>query len=199
MTTQDVTHATTPSELSQPSQLFQTSRIGPGWFTVHTEPNRERWARDNLQREGFEIFLPLAERTLRHGRRQWIERRPIVAGFVWARFDPADKLWGPILHTPGVIGLLRVCGGALLRLSDTEVAWVRALDRPLDGVPKKLVHKYEPDTLVRVIEGVLAPLAPTGRISDRGHDRDGEPWYEVEGLIMFGRPLRPVRFYRKGA
>ena len=62
------------------------------WYCVHTRPRAEAQAREHLQRQGFEVFLPRLRRSvLRGGRRQAVtgvsssgsvrpRKRPVCSG-----------------------------------------------------------------------------------------------------------------------
>ncbi|NIN33844.1 MAG: transcription/translation regulatory transformer protein RfaH, partial [Gammaproteobacteria bacterium] len=39
------------------------------WYLIHTKPRQEKLAEENLERQGYEIYLPMAEiRRKRRGR-----------------------------------------------------------------------------------------------------------------------------------
>lgn len=76
------------------------------WYVVHTQPRAEETAARNLDRQGFEAFLPLYRRQIRHARRRLEVRRPLFPGYLFVRFDPATCRWRSINGTVGVRYLL---------------------------------------------------------------------------------------------
>lgn len=76
------------------------------WYVVATKPNGERSAEANLSNQGYEIFLPVIEKTRRHARRTDIVRRPLFPGYLFVQFDPSTTAWRAINGTIGVRHLL---------------------------------------------------------------------------------------------
>lgn len=176
------THVRGLSELSLPSKPSIKSK--QGWFSVRTKPSREQFARDQIQRAGFEVFLPVYEREMRHARRKWTERRAVVAGYVFAQLDLNEPYWGAIERLPGVIGLLRI-GPKPVRLTDSDVKWARSLEQLHNGlIPAKRIVRFKPGEFVRAIEGLM--LGYSGEVK-KIEKIEREPVIVVE-MLMLGRP-----------
>ena len=76
------------------------------WFVVATKPNSEKTAELNLRQQGFDVFLPLIEKTRRHARRVDKVLRPIFPSYLFVRFDANIMPWHSINGTIGVRHLL---------------------------------------------------------------------------------------------
>jgi transcriptional antiterminator RfaH len=76
------------------------------WFVVATKPNREKTAEANLQRQGFEAFLPLIEKNRSHARRVDKVLRPFFPGYLFVRFNSNITPWRSINSTIGVRHIL---------------------------------------------------------------------------------------------
>ena len=76
------------------------------WHLLQFKPNSHRLAVRNLQRQGFETFLPLQEITRHKGSRFTIDLRPLFPGymFVGAELDAAP--WRAVNSTIGVTRLV---------------------------------------------------------------------------------------------
>lgn len=72
------------------------------WYAANTISNRETTALVNLERQGFEAFLPLYQGTVRHARRLVSRRAPLFPGYVFVRLDPSRDRWRSINGTIGV-------------------------------------------------------------------------------------------------
>ncbi|HID55290.1 TPA: hypothetical protein EYP37_02085 [Candidatus Poribacteria bacterium] len=69
------------------------------WFVVYTKPRKERWAEDNINRIGFETFLPRYERG-------GVEK-PLFPRYLFVRFDPdSDPSWPSIRYARGVVRIV---------------------------------------------------------------------------------------------
>lgn len=76
------------------------------WYIVHTQPNGEERARSNLERQGFEVYLPKYLKHRRHARRVEHVRRPLFPRYLFVRFDPERAQWRSINGTFGVAYLV---------------------------------------------------------------------------------------------
>lgn len=83
-------------------ELSAGGRTAARWYAAHTIANREATALVNLERQGFDAFLPLYRRTVRHARRLVSRRAPLFPGYVFVRLDPDRDRWRSINGTIGV-------------------------------------------------------------------------------------------------
>lgn len=77
------------------------------WYAVYTKPQGEAKALENLQRQGYQAYLPRYRAEVRHARRRQTVLRPIFPRYLFAGFDAAATRWRPILSTVGVCDLVR--------------------------------------------------------------------------------------------
>ncbi len=92
------------------------------WYAVQTQPSRERFAEENLRRQGYDTYLPQVRRTVRHARRQRDVLRPLFPRYLFVTLDVAVGGWRSVQGTFGVRSL------------------VMEGDRPL-AVPRGLVER----------------------------------------------------------
>jgi len=83
------------------------------WYSIQTRYRFERKVTAQLQRKGLQTFLPLLEELHR-----WSDRRqpvyiPLFSGYTFARFDLSAGLRIELLHTEGIIGLIKFRGVAI--------------------------------------------------------------------------------------
>jgi transcription antitermination factor NusG len=74
------------------------------WYAVRVRSQHEDMVARHLRVRGLEAFLPLYR-----GKQRWSDRFkeidfPLFPGYVFCRFDPADRL--PVLTVPGVVHLV---------------------------------------------------------------------------------------------
>lgn len=78
------------------------------WHVVHTKPRQEKCALQNLERQGYECFLPLCPiEKLRAGTLA-IDNEPLFPRYLFVRLGLglSDKSWAPIRSTKGVSRLV---------------------------------------------------------------------------------------------
>ena len=76
------------------------------WFILQFKPNAHHQAAKNLNRQGFEIFLPLHDTTSRKLSRFVNTSKPLFPGYMFIRFDRAESEWHKINNTYGVSRLI---------------------------------------------------------------------------------------------
>jgi transcription antitermination factor NusG len=131
------------------------------WYAVWTRSRHEQVVRDQIQRKGFEVFLPTITRWSR-----WKDRKkkidwPLFPGYCFARFEARERL--PILTCTGVVSIVSF---------DGEPAPVP--DQDIDGIRRLVTSElqYDPCPLVRegmVVEVTHGPLkGVVGRLVRKG-------------------------------
>ena len=76
------------------------------WFILQFKSNSHHLAAKNLNRQGFETFLPLHETTSRRLSRFINTSKPLFPGYMFIRFDRAESEWHKINNTYGVSRLI---------------------------------------------------------------------------------------------
>lgn len=137
------------------------------WFAVQTRPHQEARAVENLQRQGFDVYLPKI--TMRKRRRdKWVSvGEALFPGYLFIHADPASNNLGVIRSTLGVRGLV-VFGHYLKPVPDEVVNFLRAREDPELGSLKADEVSYQPGDLVEVLDGPFAGLTAVYQMDKPG-------------------------------
>jgi transcription antitermination factor NusG len=78
--------------------------VNAPWYAIWTRSRHEQVVRDQIEKKGFEAFLPTVARWSR-----WKDRKkkidwPLFPGYCFARFNPDERL--PILTCSGVVSIV---------------------------------------------------------------------------------------------
>ena len=76
------------------------------WFILQFKSNSHHLAAKNLNRQGFETFLPLHNTTSRRLSRFINTSKPLFPGYMFIKFDRAESEWHKINSTYGVSRLI---------------------------------------------------------------------------------------------
>ena len=76
------------------------------WYLVQFKPNSHRLAEKNLNRQGFETFLPMQEISRRKASRFVADLRPLFPGYMFVNVDEEVAPWRRINGTLGVSKLV---------------------------------------------------------------------------------------------
>lgn len=139
------------------------------WYAVQSKPRQEAVAVEQLQRQGYETYLPQI-RLKKRRRNQWVDvTEPLFLRYLFVHVDADEQSLAPVRSTVGVAGL--VCFGQLLRpvpasvidyLSSAEDAQLGRLDES--------DYPHQPGDEVEVLEGPFAGLSGLFQMTD-GKDR----------------------------
>ena len=128
------------------------------WFILKFKSNSHRLAAKNLNRQGFETFLPLQDTTSR-GTSQFINTsKPLFPGYMFIKFDRADSKWHKINSTYGVSYLITF--NSILKSIPT--IFVDHLMKRYDTSGKLIpIRKLEKGDHVTILEGPFANFIAT--------------------------------------
>ncbi len=76
------------------------------WFLVQLKAGGHERARSNLERQGFESFMPLRNVTRRRAGKLYAAERPLFPGYLFVRLDPTGRSWRSVNATWGVARLV---------------------------------------------------------------------------------------------
>jgi transcriptional antiterminator RfaH len=129
---------------------------------VNTQARKERIAADNLRRQGYEVFLPVLSKTVRHARSVRLAFEAYFPGYLFVRFDLASQRWRPIESSVGVLRLIKAGN----RPTPAPVGLVETLIERSgpDGLLRLEPEGLQPGQVVRITTG---PFADSLAIVDR--------------------------------
>lgn len=76
------------------------------WYVVHTQPQKEDFAMDNLRNQGYEVYLPTIEKIRKHARKTEVVKYPLFPRYAFVALDITTQSWRSINGTRGVVGVL---------------------------------------------------------------------------------------------
>jgi transcriptional antiterminator RfaH len=115
-----------PSPPSAPSTLTVITSPTTAWYLVHTKPRQEDVALTNLERQGYECYLPQMRIERVRRRKAEVATEPMFPRYLFIRLDSSDqgKSWSPIRSTLGVSQLVHF-GARAAKVDDALVDLLR--------------------------------------------------------------------------
>lgn len=141
------------------------------WFAVQVKTGREREAKENLERQGVEVYLPTTLQRISHARKVSWQERAFLPGYVFVNLAPEQRRWTSIRSTRGVVAPVHF-GGHYPILSDDLIALFRCREDENGHILLKSTPKapFAKGQRVRVISGPMADLEGLFQCM-RGEDR----------------------------
>jgi transcriptional antiterminator RfaH len=139
---------------------------GKQWYVVYAKPRQETVAKKNLERQGYETYLPLVSQARRRNGRRVSVVGPMFPRYLFIHLDNRSDNWAPIRSTRGVISLVRF-GQAAAKVPDALVSALHGREDER-GVQIMPVEEYRAGSRVRITDGSFSGyqgvfLAKTGR------------------------------------
>lgn len=128
---------------------------GKRWFAAASLPNREAFAFEQLERQGFETFFPKRIRTVRHARKSMDRVVSYFPGYLFVALDLHVDRWRSVNGTYGVRSLIMEGERPL----PVPTGIVESLQQFTDerGFLKRVEH-LKPGDRVKVLNGHMADM-----------------------------------------
>lgn len=123
------------------------------WFLVYAKPRQEETAKQNLERQGYSVYLPRAVQNRRRAGRRVTVVGPLFPRYLFVRFNVQSDNWAPIRSTIGVAALVRF-GSAPARVPDALIDLLRS-NETASGIHEWTDTPLRAGQTVRVAEGVF--------------------------------------------
>ncbi len=127
-----------------------------GWLVVNTQPHKEMYALENLERQGFTVYCPKIVKRVRHARRAHDARRPLFPSYLFVSIATTQGRWRPVQSTFGVRSIV-FQGEQPGLIPSTFVDSLRS--REVDGVVVKPPQRFHVGQSVSVQGGPLDGMA----------------------------------------
>lgn len=130
-----------------------SSPVGKSWYLVYTKPRQEEVALTNLERQGYDAYLPRVRQWRRRQGRRIQVVGPLFPRYLFIHLDTQTDNWAPIRSTLGVATLVRF-GRAPARVPDELVTFLRQSEGQ-QGLHEWAEPEYLVGDRVRVAEGAF--------------------------------------------
>ncbi len=125
--------------------------LAPAWHVVQSKPRMEQRAKENLENQGFEVFLPMLDiQKVRRGKLQTVTE-PLFSRYMFLRLTEHMQDLSVVRSSKGVSHLVRF-GATPAKVPD---AWVQGMRQQSEAPVQKMFKAG--DTVV-VADGPLKGL-----------------------------------------
>ncbi|MBS0252943.1 MAG: transcriptional activator RfaH [Proteobacteria bacterium] len=126
------------------------------WIAVSAHPNREHTAEMHLRNQGYEVYVPVLRKQIRHARQVREVLRPLFPGYLFVCLTHSTMRWRPILSTVGVRSVVSM-GEAPCTVSSAFIDELKS--RETNGVIVRSAAAPKVGDTIRVAYGALDGLA----------------------------------------
>jgi len=141
------------------------------WYLIHTKPSSESLARENLERQRYEVYLPRVLQMARRAGRRFERVVALFPRYLFLRLNEGQQAFAPVTFTTGVAGVVRF-GARYTVVPDQVVRDLRVRADPVSGLHRlSCGSKLTPGAPVRIrlgpfdgLEGVFERAAGADRV-----------------------------------
>ena len=126
------------------------------WYLIHTKPRQEKIALENLERQGYQCYLPtLASQKVRLGQISLVSE-PLFPRYLFIRLgmEQSSKSWSPIRYTTGVSRLVSF-GAEPAKVDEALIEGIQAQESRTRQSPSPLFNAGD---RVRITDGAFAGI-----------------------------------------
>ena len=137
----------------------------PNWFAVVSKPRQEQIALENLQRQGFECFLPMAENPYQRRSKKHIKIiEPLFPRYLFLNAIAESQNLAPVRSTRGVISMVRF-GTELAVIPESIIKAIKDRVEADTGLIKINPIEIKAGDKVRIFDGPMAGIS--GIVTER--------------------------------
>ena len=126
---------------------------GKNWYLVYTKARQELVAAENLERQGFSVFLPRMNTRRRRQGRYYQSVEAMFPRYLFIQLDCINDNWHPIRSTIGVTQLIYF-GNEPGRVPDDFVEMLME-QRDATGLQQVSEEQFAEGDRIRIIDGVM--------------------------------------------
>lgn len=138
------------------------------WYVVHVKVRQESVASDNLERQGYSVYLPQIKVLKRRRGRHQPCLIPLFPRYLFLQPGSPEQSIAPVRSTLGVAGIVRFGQDPAVMQLDT-LRSIRDFEIRQNATSEDRLGPFQRDDRVRVVGGPLAGLE--GLITDVARDR----------------------------
>lgn len=124
------------------------------WYLVYCKPRQEKAALQNLERQGYESYLPLMREPRRRLGRRVSVISPMFPRYLFVHLDQTTDNWGPIRSTVGVASMVRF-GQRASPVPESLISCLRGREDQ-EGIQNVMPEELKTGARVRILEGPFA-------------------------------------------
>lgn len=124
------------------------------WYLIHTKPRMEKQAEENLNRQGYETYLPMVTIRRRRNNRYINIVEAFFPRYLFIHLNSKTDNWAPIRSTPGVSRLIQF--GGIPAIAPVELISVLKANEDDLGFQETEKREMKTGDKVTIIDGPFA-------------------------------------------
>lgn len=136
--------------------MLSKSTVTPRWYAIQTKPRQEEVARVNLERQGFQVYLPRIQLKKRRSHQWQVVIEPLFPGYLFLNVDLDHDNIAPVRSTIGVRAMVRF-GVERVAVPDEVIEYLQQRE-PAGSSDVDSSNPFKPGDRVRILSGPFGGL-----------------------------------------
>ena len=124
------------------------------WFVVYSLPTKEVIAKQHLQEQGYDVYLPMFKKIRRHARRVDEVLQPLFPRYLFVGLDLEVDSWRAVNGTRGVAYLL-LNDGHPLGIPTSIIENLKIQENDHGFVPISFIETFVKGEKLRIVDGTF--------------------------------------------
>lgn len=124
------------------------------WYLAYTKSRQEALAKLNLERQGFEVYLPLYKVFAQRGRAMHLANEPMFPQYLFFKPSHSGQSISVVRSTTGVLTIIRFSAEPAI-VNAQVVQSIRDFERQRNCAEPSSISPFQPGTHVRLRAGAL--------------------------------------------
>lgn len=133
--------------------IVNSDQSTKAWYLVYTKPKGEVTAKENLNRQGYEAYLPLINISKRRRGRYVTLTEPMFSRYLFIQLNQTTDDWSPIRSTLGVAAMVRFSGYPA-KVPAELIAYLRNSEDE-SGLQQIQVEELKTGNCVQIVDGPM--------------------------------------------
>ena len=138
------------------------------WYLIHSKPKDEKVAQENLERQGYETYLPLILGRTKIRGKTTKSIQPMFPRYLFIHLSDQTDDWGPIRSTLGVSNLIRF-GTTPAKVPEYLISGLKNNENS-HGIHELTSNPLSPGDKILIVEGPFEGYEAT-LFSQKSDDR----------------------------
>lgn len=121
------------------------------WYLIQTKPRQEHLACKNLERQAYQVYLPIISVRRRKRGKSYSAPGPMFPNYLFIQLNSGSDDWGPIRSTVGVSKLVKF-GQIAAGVPDSLITLLKKREDG-EGIQVLPEREYRVGDKVRIAEG----------------------------------------------
>ena len=124
------------------------------WYPIYTQISKEFFVKKEIERLGFDTYLPVTKKTIKHARKISQISKPLFSRYIFVAIDKQVDNWFFLNNMHGVVYFLKN-NNKILPIKKKIINYLKSLEKQKGYINIFEIFKLKKGNIIKVKEGVF--------------------------------------------